>query len=102
MFETVRPATRIILTALLLGCLALQALMPMLSLDPALHGVAIGVFGFVVGTVTVSILWLVFAVPNADVRPGILSFLLLVATMGPGFAVILTWLFGDDNADSTS
>jgi hypothetical protein len=101
MFEGVRPATRITLTAVLAGCVALQLLMPLVGSDPDLHGLALCLFGFVVGTVTVSIAWLLWGVPNADVRPATVNFLLLVATMGPGFAVLLTWLFGDDGGVAT-
>lgn len=96
MFDNARPATRITLTVLLAGAVALQLLMPLLGTDPALHALAVALLGFILGTVVVSIALLVFAVPNADVPPATLNFLLLVATMGPGFAVLLTWLFGDD------
>jgi O-antigen/teichoic acid export membrane protein len=97
MFDTASPATRVTLTVLLAGAAALQLLMPLVGSDPALHGAAIGLFGFILGTVVVSIAWLLFAVPHADVPPATLNFMLLLATMGPGFAVLLTWLFGDDS-----
>ena len=96
MFDRSRPATRVTLTVLLAGAVALQLLMPLVGADPELHTLAVGLFGFVVGMVVMSIIWLLCAVPNADVRPATLNFMLLVATMGPGFAVLLTWLFGDD------
>ena len=95
MFDRARPATRITVSVMLAGAVALQLLMPLVG-GPDMYTWAIGLFGFIVGMVVVSIGWLVFAVPNADVRPATLNFLLLVATMGPGFAVLLTWLYGDD------
>jgi hypothetical protein len=96
MFDTARPATRVTLTVLLAGAVALQLLMPLVGANPELHVWAVGLLGFIVGMVAMSIVWLLCAVPNADVRPATLNFLLLVATLGPGFAVLLTWLFGDD------
>jgi hypothetical protein len=91
MFDRARPATRVTLTVLLAGAVALQQLMPLVS-----GPLAIGLFGFVVGAVLLSLAWLLCAVPDADVPPPMLDFMLLLATVGPGFALLLTWLFGDE------
>jgi hypothetical protein len=96
MFDNARPATRVTLTVLLAGAVALQQLMPLVGADPQQQGLAIGLLGFVLGMVAMALVWLLCAVPNADVRPSTLNFMLLLATFGPGFAVLLAWLFGED------
>ena len=96
MFDRARPATRVTLTVLLAGAAALQLLMPLVGSDPAQHVLAVGLLGFVIGAVVLSIGWLLYAVPGADFTPATVNFMLLLAALGPGFAVLLSWLFSEE------
>jgi hypothetical protein len=102
MLHRVQPTTRLVLAALLLGWLLLQATLPALGREPAMHELA-RVLTILVAAAVLPCVWLLKTYfPDADVPPKKLEALLMIAAFGFATALLLRSLRKSSPADAAA
>jgi RsiW-degrading membrane proteinase PrsW (M82 family) len=91
MLQRLRPTTRLSLAIALLGWLLLQVALPAFANVPALPDLDRTLLLLVAAAVPVGTWLLVTFVPDADVPPESLEFLVLVASLGFAATLVLRW-----------
>jgi hypothetical protein len=91
LLQRLRPGTRVMLAALLLGWLLLQVILLMLANLPDMAGVARTATLLIAAGAPMAACLLVIHFPDADVPPESLKYLLMVAAMGFATATALRW-----------
>lgn len=91
MLQRLRPATRLSLAMVLIGWLLLQVILPVFSHVPALPELGRILTLLVAAAIPLCTWLLVIFVPDADVPPESLEFLVLVASLGFAATLVLRW-----------
>jgi hypothetical protein len=89
MLHRLRPITRLSLSAILLGWLLLQMILPILGQEPAMLDLARTLTKLMVVAIPLCVLLLRVLFPDADVPPKKLETLLMVASLGFATAFVL-------------
>lgn len=93
LLQGLRPGTRVVLAALLLGWLLLQVILLMISNLPDMAELGRAATLTIAAGAPIAAWLLVIHFPDADVPPESLQFLLMVAAMGFATATALRWVF---------